>query len=338
MPIPTEKRYRFIVLMVIAFTWPGHSQTHVQNNPQRETSWERKLYKQYVSFLDKLDSGRIEKEYPAAIRNIQSEDSDSQKQGLQVLAASGEIGAIGWIIQLLDSEHSDVRIHAGLALEQIVSRNELLRRNMKYPEEIVLLPRSPGDADLRPLGWIILKMMRAPDDGNTAAYAATIAGYLGLSEFEWELKRLLESRHPAVRRSATNALEMIGSYTGNDQLIEHQRSEHAEYDNVLSGSLTPELFISQKFIAYTDLWAVWLPDGDPIVFHADSAVDNERAGLQGKWKVLDETTVMIAGRTFGYSSAKSCLFSPLKLSADIGWYILLEADKQQWLHRHSKVK
>jgi len=39
-------------------------------------------------------------------------------------------------------------------------------------------------------------MFRKPDDGNTHAYAASMARYLGLADFERELQQCLDSRHP----------------------------------------------------------------------------------------------------------------------------------------------
>jgi len=113
--------------------------------------------------------------------------------------------------------------------------------------------------------------------------------------------------------------------------------ERPQQVNALSGTLNSKLFISRRFVTYTDLWGTWLPNGDPIVFHADGTVDSEKAGLRGKWKIVDEATVLIADRKFSYSSAKGCLFSPLKPDAHVGWYILLEDNKQQWLHGHLKV-
>jgi len=43
------------------------------------------------------------------------------------------------------------------------------------------------------------------------AYAANMIGYLGLEEYEPDLRELLRSRHPAVTNAAGRALEMIGS-------------------------------------------------------------------------------------------------------------------------------
>jgi len=60
------------------------------------------------------------------------------------------------------------------------------------------------------MSWVILKMLQMPDDGNTHAYAANMIGYLGLKEYEDDLRQLLTSRHPAVSRAASRALGMLG--------------------------------------------------------------------------------------------------------------------------------
>ena len=60
------------------------------------------------------------------------------------------------------------------------------------------------------MAWVILNMLRKSDDGNTHSYAANMIGYLGLEDFDGELRKLQKSRHPAVTRAARNALEMLG--------------------------------------------------------------------------------------------------------------------------------
>ncbi|HYT89953.1 MAG TPA: hypothetical protein VEL76_14700, partial [Gemmataceae bacterium] len=67
------------------------------------------------------------------------------------------------------------------------------------------------DLDLRPLAWLVVRMLNRPDDGNTHAYAAVLIRYLELREFTPELRQLLQSRHPAVRDKAKWALaELAG--------------------------------------------------------------------------------------------------------------------------------
>lgn len=201
------------IVFAISLVAPVHlqiaQQAYSQEKVQPGTTREQRLYQEYISFLKGLDAGRMEGDYVAAIRDLKSQEPNDQRRALKVLGASGEIDAIAWIARLIDSDDGGVRVDAGLALERIVSGYELRRRDMSYPEKIVILPRSATDIDLRPLAWLILKMMRLPDDGNTAAYAATMAGYLGLSDFAGELEGLLKSRHPSVRRSAGNALRVL---------------------------------------------------------------------------------------------------------------------------------
>jgi len=80
------------------------------------------------------------------------------------------------------------------------------------------------------------------------------------------------------------------------------------------------------------------PRIDPIVFRANGTVENKKAGLSGDWKIIDDTTLLVAGRKFAYNSATGCPFSPLEPGRNVGWYILLEEDKQQWLDRRSKSR
>jgi hypothetical protein len=332
---------KIVIAALAVGTCTLHGQPQSVSHPDvrqlPETSWEEGLHQRYSLFLKKLDAARIKSDYPGAIRDIRSPKPGDQIRGLNVLGASGRIDAIPWIVPLLDSENDLVGLHAGRVLEQIVSGNELLRRDMNQPEKIVLRPRSADDVDLRPLGWVILRMMKAADDGNTAAYAATMAGYLGLSEFDGELRKLLKSVHPAVQQSARNALSMLGLSLEDESPGEFLTPE-TSVDDPLSKQLTTMLFINRKFVVFTDLWGAWNPDGDPIIFHADSTVDNEKAGLRGNWKIINDSTVLVADHNFSYDKTKQCLFSPIESGANTGWYILLESDKARWVEGRSKPK
>ena len=93
--------------------------------------------------------------------DMRSGEPDELTRGLNILGASGKVDAIARIVPLLHSDHELIRLHAGRVLEQIVSGNELRRRDMNQPGRIVLRPRSSDDIDLRPLAWIIVGMMRA---------------------------------------------------------------------------------------------------------------------------------------------------------------------------------
>jgi hypothetical protein len=161
-------------------------------------------------FMESLDALQIAKDYPRAIKNLLAVDSTTQITGLDTLAASGEVNAIPWLISFLDAKDGYVQTHAGLALERIVSSIALKRRDMTKPETVTLKPLAPNDADLRPLAWIVLKMLRATDNPNLPGYAASMTRYLDLRIFEDELQTLLDSPHPAVADQARFALEGLG--------------------------------------------------------------------------------------------------------------------------------
>lgn len=168
------------------------------------------LKRQYDAFVASLNHRQMAEDYAGAVRSLDSADPKSQIAGIKTLAATDDLRAIPWIAPLLDCEDRQVRICAGQALSAIVASHELKRRDGARPERVVIKPPGPGDVNLRPMAWVILKMLRMPDDGNTHAYAANMIGYLGLSEHEADLRRLLASRHPAVSQAAGRALEMLG--------------------------------------------------------------------------------------------------------------------------------
>ncbi len=172
---------------------------------------EQALRQRYAALVESLDHRRIAKEYPKAVEKLDSPDPQVLIAGIKTLAATGEIEVIPWIVPFVDSKNGHVRIRAGLGLLSIVATHELKRRDPSRTERVVIMPPSPGDHDLRPMAWVILKMLRGVDDGNTHSYAAGMIGYLGLEQFEGELRKLLRSRHPAVTRAAHHALEMLGA-------------------------------------------------------------------------------------------------------------------------------
>ncbi len=105
---------------------------------------------------------------------------------------------------------------------------------------------------------------------------------------------------------------------------------------VLSGRLTPELFLNEEFVAYTDLWGVAGSEGDPIIFKVDGTVENARAGLRGRWQIVDDATLAINDRKFTFSARHRSLFSPLEPGSEVGYYILLRSDSQKWWQDRSK--
>ena len=171
---------------------------------------EQFLKQRYDAFVESLDDKRIAKDYPRAVQKLDSPDPQVQIAGIKTLAATGEVEVIPWIVPFLDSKDGHVRIYAGLSLNSLVASHELKRRDKSQPGKVVILPPGPDDRDLKPMAWVILKMLRKSDDVNTHSYAANMIGYLGLEDFDGELRKLQKSRHPAVTRAARNALGMLG--------------------------------------------------------------------------------------------------------------------------------
>jgi hypothetical protein len=177
---------------------------------------EQALKQCYDAFVESLDHRSLAEDYPGAVRNLDSPDPKEQIVGIKTLAATEEVAAIPLIVPFLDSGDRNVRIYAGQALNALVATHQLKRRDKSQSERIVILPPGPGDIDVKPVSWVILKMLQMPDDGNTHAFAANMIGYGGFDEYEPELRMLLDSRHPAVTTAARRALEMIGANHDDD--------------------------------------------------------------------------------------------------------------------------
>jgi hypothetical protein len=167
------------------------------------------LKKDFVAFMESVDMLTVSRDYPKAVRKLLSGDTEKQIQAVKTLAATGEIEVIPWLLPFLEAENNNLRIWTGSSLQKLVSSHVLKRRDINVPEFVVIKPLRPGDRDLRPLAWIVLKMFRKPDDGSTHAYAASMTNYLGLHEFKRELEKCLGSRHPAVSNKAKLVLESM---------------------------------------------------------------------------------------------------------------------------------
>jgi hypothetical protein len=167
------------------------------------------MKKDFDAFMESVDMLTVSKDYPKAVRKLLSGDPEKQIQAVRTLAATGEIEVIPWLLPFLEAENKNLRIWTGSSLEKLVSSHVLNRRDINMPDFVLIKSLRPGDRDLRPLAWVVLKMFRKPDDGNTHAYAASMTMYLGLHEFERELQQCLESSHPAVSDKAKWALESL---------------------------------------------------------------------------------------------------------------------------------
>ncbi|MHC4574846.1 MAG: HEAT repeat domain-containing protein [Planctomycetota bacterium] len=167
------------------------------------------LKHEFYEFIGAMDFLTVTRDYPKAIRKLLSGDPNKQIEAVKTLAETGESEVIPWLLPFLEADSNSLRIWTGASLEKLVSSCVLKRRDKTIGEVVVIKPLRPGDKDLRPLAWVVLKMFRKPDDGNTRAYAASMARYLGLYEFERELKHCLKSKHPAVSNKARWALESL---------------------------------------------------------------------------------------------------------------------------------
>ena len=198
-----------------------------------------KLEKSCDEFIQSLDALKITHDYPKIVQNLLSIDAKKQILGLQTLSETKDPNAIPWIIPLLDSDNGNVKVNAGSALEKLVTSYTLRRRDLNYPDRVVLKPLGKNDKDLRPLAWIILKMLRDPD-ASIQSYAATMIGYLNLTYFDDELRLLLKSRPPAVVQSAQYALGMLKT----EKIVEQTDCEYKVYSDALvqseKGILTTE--------------------------------------------------------------------------------------------------
>jgi hypothetical protein len=203
---------RFIIVIVILIAFPAAVDTAAGKAHD-----EAALKQAYDAFVESLDHRSLAKDYPKAVQNLDSTDPKIQVAGIQTLAGNGSVEAIPWIVPLLDSNSHHVRLYASLGVYAIVASYETNRRDKRHPERVVILPPGPGDVDLKPMAWVIVKLLRHSDDGNISAHAARMIGLLGLREFETDLRQLLKSRHPAVTRAARWALDMLGTSQNGDE-------------------------------------------------------------------------------------------------------------------------
>lgn len=171
---------------------------------------EADLKKRYDALLIQLDYVKVAADHPKVIKDLLSGDSAKQVTAVKMLGEAGDPTVIPWLVPFLDSEDTSLRIWAGSSIDNVIATCALKHRDFTRPDQVILQPQGDGEMDLRPFAWIALKMFRKPDDGNTHAYAASVIRYLEVREFEDELRRCLQSTHPAVSEKAKWALQSLG--------------------------------------------------------------------------------------------------------------------------------
>jgi len=202
-------KYKLIGILIIYFLITYNAVAQEQKILKSKYD-EAALKMKYINFIDSLDPLVVVNSYPNAIKNLLSASYENKKLGIRTLKETQEIEIIPWLIPFLDSKDSYVRIEALMAISNLVVYHTLKRRDMNIPERVVIKPMTLNDTDLRPLAWLILQMLRLPDSNpNLISYAATMTGYLNLQIFELEIKKLLDSKHPAVVNSAKYAIELL---------------------------------------------------------------------------------------------------------------------------------
>ncbi len=200
-------KYSVILALIFVFFYlnnPIYSQQI--NHPEKFS--EEKLEANFDKFILGIDSLRITKKYPEIARKILSQQPRQQKIALNMLGGSQEIEAIPWILLLLNSDDKSMRFSAGSCLGSVLYSLSIIRRNNQIGRYVVLKPLKKQDVDLRPLAWIVLKLLRT-DDPNLIAYGITMARYLNLYEFEDEIVRHKDSIHPAVTNTMKWAIEEL---------------------------------------------------------------------------------------------------------------------------------
>jgi len=238
---------------------------------------EQVFEQRYGAFVQSLNHRQLAEDYRGAVRKLDSPDPKQRIAGIKTLAATDEVRAIPWIVPFLDSEDRHVRIYAGRALNGLVASHELKRRDKSQPEKVLILPPGPGDTDLKPMAWVILKMLRKPDDGNTHAFAANMIGYLRLGQFEGELRQLLKSRHPAVTRAARNALEMLG--VDQPDTFRHRGPGWGDPVGGLQANLKADKFLTHR-MGMDVILTVYNVGHQPLAY-------NEASLQQPQWQVFD---------------------------------------------------
>ena len=169
---------------------------------------EEELKASYDKFVGGIDSLSVTRKYPEIVKKILSQNPEEQEIALKMLSESQDVDAVPWILLLLDSDNKRVRTYAGYAMKQIISSTALLRRDMEFPGFTVLKPLQKTDVDLKPMAWLVLKLLRS-EDSSWIAYAITMARYLNLYEFEEIIFARRDHRAPAVTNTVKWVIEEL---------------------------------------------------------------------------------------------------------------------------------
>lgn len=126
----------------------------------------------------------------------------------------------------------------------------------------------------------------------------------------------------ATRQSISRCLGSAPESQATNELAVLRRTVYSKSETLLSGTLDPAVLTNERFVAYTDLWAVSVPEGDPIVFRSDGTVENLKAGLRGNWSIEGGNTLNISGHKFRFDRDCKCLFSARNGTSSLGWRII----------------
>ena len=190
-------RWLFILLAALPLA------THAKQLRAPPKYNEEKLHATFNEWVATIDTVALATAYPQAIKYLLTADKQKQFTAIRILGDTSDIRSIPWLLPYLDAQDPEVRIWAGSAIQKIVSA---IANNNQVDKQIRI-------EEMKPIAWLVLKMLRTPDDGNTGAYAAQMAALLGLTEFEAELMGCARSVHPAVADNARTALKTLGIKT-----------------------------------------------------------------------------------------------------------------------------
>ncbi len=192
-------KLRWIFILLVALSIPTYADQ--LRAPQKYD--EAALLATFNDWIASIDSVALAAAYPQSIKDLLTVDKQKKLTAIRILGETSDIRAIPWLLPYLDGQDSEIRIYAGSSVQKIAS--SIVYRNQD--------DRSNRIKELKPIAWLVLKMLRAPDDGSTRSYGAQMAALLGLTDFEDELIGCTRSAHPAVANSARAALEALGIKT-----------------------------------------------------------------------------------------------------------------------------